>query len=357
MSRLALLALLLAAAQDDKPTEAAVEKLQELQRDFEGQEGFRYEAASFLAHACKADEKRTARVNTFLKSYARYARDLLFPKPPEVLRVISFANADDFYRFAGRKGISGFYDPNGKRLVNNLNDGLGTCGHEMTHALMFADWTGPRPNHWFLEGLGALLENCLRKSDGTCLGIGLSHWRFPGLRQKIEAGQHEPLRKHMKECNGLNSYVQGRWILTYLFYKGWLRAFYDEFKKSKDSSGIDALEKATGRKLDEFEKDWVEWSKGIEVEVIEIRGQFYCVLGVIGRRTDAGFRIAGVSPHSTADGAGLKEGDVISAVDGSDVRSMADILKIFKTRKEGDEVELKVNDKPVKVKLDQYIDG
>lgn len=321
-------------------------------------EGFTYEAFGYIAHACKADERQTARTNQFLKTYSKFAKEFLFPKEPALLKVVSFQQADEFYKFAGRRGISGYYAHGEKQLVNNLNDGLGTCGHEMTHALMFADWPGGRPHGWFVEGLGALLENCLRKKDGTFVGVGISHWRFPGLRKKIEAGTYDPLRTFMqKPGTDINCYVQGRWVLTFLVHQGLMRKFYDEYKASGDPSGIQALEKVTGRKVEDFEKAWVEWSKGLEVEVIDIRGQDYPVLGVVGRATDEGFKIVSVSLHSTAAAAGVRPGDVLREIDGTPVKTMKEMIDVLRSKKNGDKVDVKINDKSISVTLDQFIDG
>ena len=190
------------------------------------------------------------------------------------------------------------------------------------------------------------------------MGVGISHWRFPGLRKKIEAGSHDPLRKFFeKPGTDINCYVQGRWVLTYLVHKGLMRKFYDEYKTSSDASGIQALEKITGQKVEEFEKEWLEWSKGLEVEVIDIRGQNYPVLGIVGRSSDDGFKIVSVSVNSSAEAAGVKPGDVLREVDGKPVKSMKEIIDILRAPREGASIKIKINDRDISVTLDQFIDG
>jgi hypothetical protein len=357
------LALLALALQDGawKPTERAQTALQDLEKRFEGK-GHRFEAFGYIAHSARCDAPQFERTNRFLRTYADFASKNLFDKPPQLLRVISFQNAEDFYAFAGRRGISGYYS--GGQLVNNLNDGLGTCAHEMTHALHDADWGG-FPNGWFVEGLGAMMENCLRKKDGSFVGIGLSHWRFPGVRQRIGGGQIQPLRDHMNQKRSdANSYAQGRWVLTYLFHLGLLRDFIREFRAShkSDPSGIVALEKVAKKTLDEFEREWKEWSKELQVEIASIRSStLHPVLGCIGRDRSGGLEIAAVSPGSSADQAKIRPGDLLLKAGGSAVKTMGELLEILKKQGDGSRIKLEYRrgeeDYSITVALDQYIDG
>lgn len=361
---IALLALFALALQDGsswKPTERAQNAIKELEKRFEGK-GHRFEAFGYVAHTAKCDEARFERTNRFLRTYAEFASKHFFDRPPQLLRVISFQDADDFYAFAGRRGISGYYS--GGQLVNNLNDGLGTCAHEMTHALHDADW-GSFPNGWFVEGVGALMENCLRKKDGTFVGIGLSHWRFPGVRQRIGNGQIQPLRDHMNQKQSdANSYAQGRWVLTYLFHLGLLRDFLREFRAShkSDPSGVTALEKVSQKTLDEFERDWKAWSKDLQVEIASIRSStLHPVLGCVGRNLPEGLEIAAVSPGSCADQAKIRPGDLLLEAGGSPVKTMADLLEILKQQPDGAKIRLQYRrgkeEYSTTVALDQYIDG
>jgi len=357
-----LLALLALAVQDEwKPTDRAQSALKELEKKFEGK-SHKFEAFGYIAHSAKCDDKQFERTNRFLRSYADFASKQLFDRPPSLLRVISFQNPDDFYAFAGRRGISGYYS--GGQLVNNLNDGLGTCAHEMTHALHDADW-GAFPNGWFVEGLGATMENCLRRKDGTFVGIGFSHWRFPTVKQRIHNGQIQALRDHMnqRQSDG-NSYAQGRWVLTYLFHLGILKEFIREFRSShkSDASGITALEKISKKPLAEFEKEWKEWSKDLEVEIVSIRSStLYPVLGMIGRNKPEGLEVAAVSPGSVADQAKLKPGDLLYKAGGAAIKTMSELLDVLKKQSDGAKLKLEYSrgeeDYSITVTLDQYIDG
>ena len=61
-----------------------------------------------------------------------------------------------------------------------------------------------------------------------------------------------------------------------------------------------------------------------------------------GLATDEGAVIAAVTPNSPADEAGLRQGDIVVAVDGEEVASMADLAGRIGTHRPGDRVELEV---------------
>jgi hypothetical protein len=57
------------------------------------------------------------------------------------------------------------------------------------------------------------------------------------------------------------SYDEAGTLLLYLYEHQLLKKFYDVYTAGyrKDSSGRDALEKVTGLKLSDLQKQWVEW--------------------------------------------------------------------------------------------------
>ncbi|MHC4606978.1 MAG: PDZ domain-containing protein [Planctomycetota bacterium] len=360
----AAVVLLLLVGGDDRwpPTDKAKSGLKTLKNKYPSSKGYKHAAFGYIAHACKSSDRWFKRSNKFLETYAKWARKTLFGKDPAILYVMSFEKADDFYKFAGRRGISGYYSPGKKQLVNNLHDGLGTCSHEMTHALHFADWPGSGGN-WLQEGLGALMENSLRKSDGTFIGPGFSHWRFPGVRRAIRSDSIS-LSGIMKKRGVQHGYSQGRWITTYLMYKGKLKEFYDQYKKTikSDRSGIKAMEKVLGKSIGKIDKEWKEWSKDLEVEIVSIRSsKLHPVLGIVGRNKSKGLEIGAVSPKSSADEAGLKEGDVILKAGGKSAKTMKALLGILVGKKEGSKLKVSYlrrgKEETVTVTLDQFIDG
>lgn len=61
-----------------------------------------------------------------------------------------------------------------------------------------------------------------------------------------------------------------------------------------------------------------------------------------GAPKDAGVLVEGVQNDSPADKAGVKVGDIVLSVDGSDVKSSSDLRSALREKKEGDSVRLEV---------------
>jgi S1-C subfamily serine protease len=74
-------------------------------------------------------------------------------------------------------------------------------------------------------------------------------------------------------------------------------------------------------------------------------------LGVTTQQTAQGVAITGVTRGSAADAAGLRPGDVITAIDGHTVTSPADVASVMKAHKPGDSIDITVdrNGNPVNV--------
>ncbi len=359
---LSLSALLLAFSSQDWPaTEEAKKALETLSKKVEGDDVHK-KALGYVAHVCKSSEAQFERANVFLETYAKKMKELLIEHEPKVLYAVSFEKTKDFEKYASKLGgpasAAGFYNPSTNTLVSNLSAGLGNIAHEMTHALQFNDGWKASPNHWFMEGIGAFLENCLRTPKGEFIGLGYSHFRLAGLQKEGLS----PLAKFMKSYSGLKSYSQGRWILTYLNYKGVLKKFYEEFRDSvkEDKSGIKALEKVTGKTIEEFEVEWKKWVEGMESEISKFTTKPYPALGVIGKRTDNGLQIYAVSKFSNADGV-LNEGDVLIEANGKSIKNMEDLVKVYMTMKLGDEITIKFlrngKEETKTIKLTYHIDG
>ncbi len=64
------------------------------------------------------------------------------------------------------------------------------------------------------------------------------------------------------------------------------------------------------------------------------------VLGVGGNPHDGGLQIAVVAPQSAADAAGLRVGDIITAIDGKPVTDIQDVWQILRLRHVGDKIEV-----------------
>ena len=106
----------------------------------------------------------------------------------------------------------------------------------------------------------------------------------------------------------------------------------------------------------------VEVVKRVTQEIIETGNATHAIIGITGSTEydetgDGGYApmgvaVASVAPDSPAEAAGLHEGDVITAVDGKDVRTMDELISILRTVSAGDTVTISVVDaEPVSVTL------
>jgi len=168
----------------------------------------------------------------------------------------------------GDGGISvyGYYKPQNRTLVMNIDTGGGTLVHELTHAL--ADFDFPDIPDWFNEGLASLHEQCrFREGDQGQWVEGLENWRLPGLQKAIQADRLRPLKTMIEandfrgELEGIN-YAQARYFCMYLQRKQLLDKFYRNFREqhATDPLGIGALEDVLQiRSWQDLDQDFRKW--------------------------------------------------------------------------------------------------
>ena len=152
----------------------------------------------------------------------------------------------------------------------NINTGTGTLVHEMTHALVRFDFA--EIPSWFNEGLGSLYERCSLNDKKI---LGYVNWRLPALQDAINDKSYTSLDKLVKtnydEFYGDRSdvnYAQARYLCMYLQGEGLLKSFYKLFRDTykNDNTGKTQLEKITGKKINELDKDYVDWVKTLRYE-------------------------------------------------------------------------------------------
>ncbi len=160
----------------------------------------------------------------------------------------------------------GYYKPDKRTMVMNIDTGGGTLVHELTHALIVYDF--PNVPDWFNEGLASLHEQCTIGKDEV---IGLENWRLPALQKAIAAGKLRPLRDLItkddfrdKRIESLN-YAQARYFVMYMQHKGLLKDFYvylrDHYDKDPDAAAPAGVEKLFKDKLEKVEKDYIAFVK------------------------------------------------------------------------------------------------
>ncbi|MBI2921386.1 MAG: hypothetical protein HYY18_09915 [Planctomycetes bacterium] len=200
-----------------------------------------------------------------------------FDKDPEGLLAVYLLPTGDSYnafclKYLGEKSGTpyGFYLPGRRALVMNIGTGSGTLVHEMTHALMEPDF--PKCPCWFSEGFASLFE---QSSTSTGKIRGLENWRLPLLQRAIGDGSvptWEKLcgyvgRDFYGDGSGLR-YAAARYLCFYLQEKGLLEAYYEKFRDgvADDAGGYKTLVALLDKPVEEVEKEWREWVKGLKFE-------------------------------------------------------------------------------------------
>lgn len=197
-------------------------------------------------------------------------------KPEKPIRVYLFRDKETYEAHCetayGRPPSTpfGFYMSAERKMVMNIGTGTGTLAHELVHPLLAEDF--PDVPSWFNEGFASLYEQSAWRGDRM---VGLVNWRLPALQKALRAGTAIPLRELLESTTGRFygdgcgvNYASARTLCLFLQERRQLPDFYRAFKAGfkDDPSGVAALEKAAGAKLEAFEKTWREWVLQLRAE-------------------------------------------------------------------------------------------
>lgn len=241
-------------------------------------DGFQVERVDEIFFVASNDARTMDRCKgTVHRMYEFLYSDFLTKKPEKPLRVYLFkdkATYEAYCKKAYDKPPStpfGFYMSCERKMVMNISTGTGTLAHELVHPLLAEDFeTVPS---WFNEGFASLYEQSRQNYEGKM--EGLVNWRLPSLQKAIARNDEVSLKKLMSttssEFYGDNSglhYAMARYFCLYLQEKGKLREFYAEFHghSKDDATGVASVEKVTGQKLADFERDWKKWVGTLKYE-------------------------------------------------------------------------------------------
>jgi hypothetical protein len=199
-----------------------------------------------------------------------------FKKPPTApITVLLFTKEEPYDRYAKKLfndekvSVYGYYKPDRRTLVMNIDTGGGTLVHELTHALIVYDF--PAVPDWFNEGLASLHEQCRFRAGGEGLE-GLVNWRLPGLQTAIQGKRLVSLETLMTDDDfrggniGVN-YAQARYFCLYLQEKGLLVRFYERFRarQADDPQGVATAKAVLGDKeWSKIDGEFRDWALGLE---------------------------------------------------------------------------------------------
>jgi tetratricopeptide (TPR) repeat protein len=305
-------------------------------------------------------EEELAQIRKGLNDFAEVTWKTIFKNKPSLpLYIVLLSSADTQKMFKGGKG--GFFNPATRTLF---------CGdipswrlaktsiiqHEFTHALHNADVNARGQAHpiWFIEGLGTLYETA--ELDEAVLPKHSQ--RLAILQDAIKRKQSTPWAEFMKMNQAeymqrpIISYAQTRYMTFYLWEKGLLQSFYDDFAIKEnydhDRTGREPYEVVFGKPIQAIERDWKAWVQSLKVPPVPF-------LGVGGKPKDGKLILGQVMNKSAAMKAGLKKGDALLSIDGEPTANMEALMKLIGEMEADQEVEIKYSrgeeEKTTKVKL------
>jgi RNase P/RNase MRP subunit p29 len=285
-----------------------------------------------------------------LEDYAGHQwKHLLQNKPTRPLYIVLLSPADSRKVLRGR--IGGVF----QSAFNTLFCGdmptyklmkTSVVVHEFTHALHFADMYARKQRHpiWLIEGLATLFES----SDRNGKVVPLHSYRLRVVQAAIRTKRTIPWRKlmSMQQPEFLRvaqlAYAQSRYMLFYMHEKGLLKKFYDEYTNkdsfASDKTALASFEVVFGKPIETVEREWKTWALAQKVPPIPF-------LGISTQEKGGQLVVRTVSGKSPAAKAGIKVGDVVTAIGERVIGGMSDLMGAIGARKVGDEIEVTVKRK------------
>jgi hypothetical protein len=339
------------AAKDELMKTGALKQLESLKKRFGEGYIFEVDEVRRLAFAVFGSRQILDSMKADLDSYADAQWENLFANRPSYYITIVCPSAADFRKMAPNPGVAGFYDDARRTLVCGGIGGKtgGTLRHEFTHALHGADAAARGQSHpiWVVEGLATCFESSKLKDGKFC---PIPNGRVAVLKSLLPGGRTVRFSSFMKYSpqqfmsNPNLCYAQARYIMFYFFDRGKLRQWYDSFCSSfdKEHFGILATESVFDKKIAEVEKDWKEWvSKQPSPAGVSLPsgGPF---LGVGTTEDELGMTVTEIVPDSAAEKAGIKVGDIVTEIDGKEVKDQSAFVNAIRAHKVGDQIKIKV---------------
>jgi hypothetical protein len=278
---------------------------------------------------------------------------VVLPSPRDFLKwAVAMYGAAAMNNFAA---IGGSYIHDQKRLVSQ--DLGSSLRHEFFHVLHWRSMTRLGQLHpiWIQEGLCSLVE------DYDCPGgkaeslKPVPSWRSNIVGRLARAGRLAPLKQiagysqdRFTGSSPLANYAQARTFFLYLSDRGKLKDWYTWYTAhfEDDPTGIASIEHALGEPIEQVDKDYRAWARALP-EVAEQIRPGHAGLGVdVEAGTGDGPVIVEIprdrrsrTPNPAA-AAGLRVGDVITAIDRRPTRDLNELVRLLGEHSAGDEVEV-----------------
>jgi tetratricopeptide (TPR) repeat protein len=336
---------------DEYQKKAAQEAVKNLKEQFGSNYLYEIDDTDKLIFATNTDRTTLEDLKRNLIRQAHAQWTMLFDHHPEQYIQVVVPSPRDYRHLVPMPGVEGFYDPSDRTLIAS---GLGfVTTHEFTHALHAADLEKNGQEHpiWLVEGLAVLFESTAweKNKDGVEILAPRDGMRLDYLQKNARLKNLIPLAKIFKMdqpefvSNALLCYAESGSVMHYLYDQGLLRKFYDTFKETytQDKTARLALEKVTGKSLDQFQKDWQTWMMKRTPPTMQ-PAQDGPYMGVAFGNANDGVLLQVVRRDGPAYRAGLHVGDVLVAVDGTQTRDEPTFLEVFNAHKPGDTLTFKL---------------
>lgn len=255
----------------------------------------------------------------------------------------------------GFSGIGGHYDHDQKRLV--AMDLGSSFRHEFFHVLHWRSTTRLGQDHpiWIQEGLCSLVEDYELGEGGKPESLKpVASWRSNIVKRLASAGKLLPIQKlaairrdRFTGNTPLANYAQARTFFLYLFQAGKLKEWYVHYTShyGADPTGVKSIEAVLGKPIAEVDRDYRAWVKKLP-EVAEQTKPGEVGIGADVEPGDGDGPVIVDIPRDDRDHpnparkAGLRKGDVITAIDGQPTRDLNELVRVLGTHAAGDQVEI-----------------
>ncbi len=215
----------------------------------------------------RLEELFSSVVEPFVRAFA-VQFDARLPDEPVVLLV--FKDNASYRRWAerldqdDRRGYTGYYQREARRVLADVSAGTGPLTHELTHALTHFDFP-PLPE-WFDEGLGALYESPQFRSDGLAV-FGTDNWRRYYVLYALRTGRLRPLEAllqsgRIRPDHQAVDYAHARYFCLFLQSTGRLVPFYRRWRDAyeRDPNGVQTLRQLfDGASLTQVDNQFRHW--------------------------------------------------------------------------------------------------
>ena len=303
-----------------------------------------------LVIASNLDRETFDRMKGTITTQMRMQIATIFDGAPNSYVLVLVPTPEKADQLIGSVRIGGFYDHDTRRLV--LRDIGPSLRHELTHALDHAQMDRLSQNHpmWIQEGVASMFEmydidkdGHYRVLDNTRLNVALNLKRGAALT-KWRVFFNEP-DNEFNRVRARAKYAEARAIFQFLAEKGlfeqWYRLYLDT--NSEDASGALAFERLFDQPLEEVERGFRIWL-GTKEKVPEVVRWSQPSIGVwiADQAANDGVQVLDVNPGGAARAAGIRGGDVITAIDGHPMYAVEEVVADILRRGDGEEITLRL---------------